>query len=81
MAHTAPPPPPFQVALDDDGHWRRFQFRLWQAGATMLTVLVTAWFCMLGPIPAIIALCIAKHMLVAILVMGLGVDARHQADS
>jgi hypothetical protein len=49
--------------------------RLTQMLATMVTLLVTAWACSLGAIPAIIALCIAKHILVAILVMGLGVDA------
>jgi hypothetical protein len=32
---------------------------------------VTAWFCTLGPIPAIIALVVAKHILVALLIMGL----------
>ena len=33
--------------------------------------------CTLGIIPAIIGLSVAKHVLVAILVMGLGVDAPH----
>ena len=32
---------------------------------------VTVWVCLLGPIPAIIALVVAKHVLVAILMMGL----------
>jgi hypothetical protein len=42
---------------------------------TALTVVITAWFCTLGWIPAVLALMVAKHVLVAILVMGLGVDA------
>jgi hypothetical protein len=49
--------------------------RLTQIVATVVTVLATTWFCTLGPIPAILALMVAKHILVAILVMGLGVDA------
>ena len=48
--------------------------------ATVLTILITAWLVSLGPVPAVFALVIAKHILVAILVMGLGVDARHQAE-
>jgi hypothetical protein len=43
---------------------------------TVITVLVTAWFVTLGPIPAIIALVVAKHVLVALLVMGLDIDAK-----
>ena len=43
----------------------------------MLTILVTAWLVTLGPLPAVLALVTAKHVLVAILVMGLGVDKRH----
>jgi hypothetical protein len=49
--------------------------RLLQVMATTITVLITGWFCTLGAIPAILALMVAKHVLVAILVMGLGVDA------
>jgi hypothetical protein len=49
--------------------------RLTQVMASMVTVFATAWVCTLGIIPAIIALSIAKHVLVAILMMGLGVDA------
>jgi hypothetical protein len=41
----------------------------------MLTILATAWCISLGWIPGIIAVVTAKHVLVAILVMGLGVDA------
>ncbi len=46
---------------------------------TALTVLVTGWFCTLGWVPAILALLVAKHVLVAILVMGLGVDSAEPA--
>jgi hypothetical protein len=42
--------------------------------ATMTTCGLTAWACTLGWIPAILALMTAKHVLVAILLMDLGVD-------
>jgi hypothetical protein len=75
MASLAPPPAPPRVALGDDDRTRKFRLRVTQVLATLVTLLVTAWACCLGPIPAIVALCTAKHVLVAILVMGLGVDA------
>lgn len=75
-----PPLPPRArpVSLaDDDGPspMGRFRLRLIQVTATIITVLLTCWLCTLGAIPAIIGLSVAKHILVAILVMGLGVDA------
>ena len=75
MALLAPPPRPPRVATGDNDGLRRAHLRLWQISMTALTVFVTAWFCTLGVIPAITALMVAKHVLVAILVMGLGVDA------
>jgi hypothetical protein len=80
MQIVAPPPnlPPVTFA-DGDGLHRVF-FRLRLLGLTALTVLITVWFCMLGFIPAILALVTAKHVLVAILVMGLGVDAKDSSD-
>jgi hypothetical protein len=78
MIQMAPPKAPPRVALGDGDGLSRLQFRLWQLLMTAVTVLVTAWCCTLGWIPAIIALMIAKHVLVAILVMGLGVDAKQR---
>jgi hypothetical protein len=76
MAVLAPPPsPPILSVGDDDDGLRRFRMRFVQVSATILTLLVTAWFCTLGAIPAILSLMVAKHVLVAILVMGIGVDA------
>jgi hypothetical protein len=52
-----------------------------QVIASLVTIFATAWVCTLGVLPAIIALSVAKHVLVAILVMGLGVDqATHDDD-
>jgi hypothetical protein len=74
MAILAPPPAPPRVGYDDDGDVKRLRLRLMQIGVTGVTVLATAWLCTLGAIPAIIALMVAKHILVAVLVMGTGVD-------
>jgi hypothetical protein len=71
MAQLAPPKPPPRVALGDDDRLARLHFRLWQVMMTALTVLVCGWFVTLGPIPAIISLMVAKHVLVAILMVGL----------
>jgi hypothetical protein len=75
MAVLAPPPSPPILSVGDDDGLRRFRMRFVQVSATILTLLVTAWFCTLGAIPAILSLMVAKHVLVAILVMGIGVDA------
>jgi hypothetical protein len=48
---------------------------MFQVLASVVTVLVTAWICTYGAIPAILALMVAKHILVAILVWGLNIDA------
>jgi hypothetical protein len=72
----APPPAPPRVALDDDDRFGRVRLRLWQLWLTLVTVLITVWLITLGPIPAIIAVITAKHVLVAILIMGLAVDAK-----
>ncbi len=75
MAHLAPPDAPPCVALGEDDRLRRVNFRLWQVLMAALTVLITGWFLTLGPILGLLAVLVAKHVLVAILVMGLGVDA------
>jgi hypothetical protein len=78
MMQMAPPELPPRVALADDAGINRVRLRLWQLWLSVLTILATTWFVTLGPIPGIIAILVAKHVLVAILVMGLGVDASRQ---
>jgi hypothetical protein len=81
MAQIAPPDRPPLVALsDDDGRMGRLHLRLWQWWCTLITVALTAWISTMGPIPAIIAIVTAKHVLVAIYVMGIGVDAPREAE-
>ncbi len=67
------PPPPVRVALADDDR-RKFAFRYHLLIWTILTILVTGWLVTLGPVPAILSLAVAKHILVALLAQGLGVD-------
>lgn len=81
MSMLAPPPSPPRVALGDDDRLKQVHNRLWQLVLTAVTVLVTGWLCTLGPIPAIIALMVAKHVLVAIVAMGLGIDARRSVET
>lgn len=77
MSQSTLPPgsPPVVGVSDHDDEPRRQRFVQWQIMITTITLFVTAWFCTLGTIPAIIALLVAKHILVANLVMGLGVNA------
>lgn len=76
MSLAAPPQPPEQVSVQDDSS-RHIYFRLWQVLLTLITVLVTVWFCTLmnwsspmGALPGLVTLMIAKHVLVAILMQG-----------
>jgi len=48
---------------------------LTQVVATAITIVATVWLCTLGVVPAILSIMVAKHVLVAILMMGLGVDS------
>jgi hypothetical protein len=78
MAQLAPPRPPLTVDVMDDDRFRRVHSRIWLWWTTLLTVLITAWFVTLGPIPAIIALVVAKHVLVALLILSQDLNAQQQ---
>jgi hypothetical protein len=80
MIEMAPPPLPPRVALEDRDGFQPLQLRLWLVWLTVLTVLATAWVSSFGPIPAVLAIVTAKHVLVAILAMWLEVDKGRQAD-
>ncbi len=74
MAVLAPPPSPPVVGLTDNDGLRRFRQRFVQIVTSIVTILVTGWLCTYGPIPAILALMVAKHILVAVLIWALDVD-------
>jgi hypothetical protein len=78
MIELAPPTSPPRVALSDrpDPQMRR---RLNLIAYTAITIFLTAWFCTMGPIPAILAIVVAKHVLVAILMMGVSIDQKRRA--
>jgi Flp pilus assembly protein TadB len=78
MTMLAPPPAPPRIAQGDHDGMDRLRLRLTQVLTTLVTVIVTAWLCTLGAIPAILAVMVAKHILVAVLVMGLDADARYR---
>jgi hypothetical protein len=68
MATVVPPPAP---TVSDEGPLQRVHFRLWQIVLAAVTVIVTGWFFTFHVVAGIIALLFAKHILVAILAMGL----------
>lgn len=75
----APPELPPRVALADGDGIRRVHLRLWQLTFSTITILATAWCFRLGWVPGLLAVMVAKHILVAILVWGLGVDEPREA--
>lgn len=81
MLQMAPPPklPPITNAERPHG---RLQFRMQLILLAAATVFVTAWLCTMGAVAAVLSVVVAKHILVALLLMGLGVDReRPQLDS
>jgi hypothetical protein len=81
MAQLTPPLPPVNVATADDDNRQRLQFRLWQMTVTTATVLVALWLSTFGVLPAILAWVVAKHILVAIYMMGLHRYPRYKNES
>ena len=79
MSQVAPPPRPPVATTDDDG-MARLQFRVWQVWITALTLLLTVWFITFGVLAAIIALVVAKHILVAIFLIGMDVYPAYKDD-
>lgn len=75
MSFMAPPEQPAWVMVEDEQP-NRLPLRLKQLSWTTATVAAAAWICTFGPVPGILAIAVAKHILVAILLMGVGVDSR-----
>jgi hypothetical protein len=76
----APPGAPPRVALAGDDGLRGLRFRTCQVSVSVVTILGTAWCFTLGWAPGIVATMFAKHILVAVLVWGLGVDQPRQEE-
>ncbi len=74
MSSLAQPPLPPGVSFSDDDRMRRLRLRLVQVMASSITIVGTVWLCMLDAIVGIIGLMVAKHILVAVLMMEVGVD-------
>ncbi len=72
-----PPAPPAPVGLNDDDGSARLRLRLRQVSLSAATVFATAWCCTHGTVAAVVSLAVAKHVLVAIIVMG--IDAERDA--
>jgi hypothetical protein len=75
MYAQSPPSLPTIVSVEDRGP-DRIRLRLKQLSWTTVTIAATTWLCTFGPVPGILAIAVAKHVLVAILVMGTGLDER-----
>jgi hypothetical protein len=69
MASVIPPP---RVIVGDNDESKRFRLRQFQVLVTFVTLLVTVWLCTLGWVTGLIGVLVAKHILVAVLIMGLG---------
>lgn len=70
MNGIAPPRTPAPVTTGGNDGFARLHLRLQVISLSTLTVVATAWCITLGPVPAVLALAVAKHVLVAFLVMG-----------
>jgi hypothetical protein len=74
VANIIPPPKPPAVAAGDHVPSRRLQFRLWQVVVCSITVFVAGWCFTLHAAVGFTAAFLAKHVIVAVLAMGLGLE-------
>jgi hypothetical protein len=79
MNTLTPPPVPARVGSGEPGP-DRLRLRLKQMSWATATVAATAWLCTFGPIACILSIAVAKHVLVAILAMGIDLDANSPRD-
>ena len=82
MDRLMPPPRLPGIAAGDDDSRERLQFRLWQLLMATLTVMGSVWLTTFGkPLLTILTWVTAKHILVAILMMGLHRYPRYKGES
>jgi hypothetical protein len=67
---AVPPRLPASMVTLGDGGPRRLDLRLQKILVSTVTIVATSWCITLGPLPAILACAVAKHVLVAVLIMG-----------
>ncbi len=80
MSQLSPPMPPRLATTADDGQ-QRLQFRLYQLMVSTLTILAAVWVTTYGrPFLTILAWVVAKHVLVAVLMMGLHRYPRYKGE-
>jgi hypothetical protein len=80
MAQLTPPILPPEVITGDDDNRQRMQFRLWQMWIATLTILTATWLSRYGILAAILAWVVAKHILVALLMIGLHRYPRYKGE-
>ncbi len=76
MSQLAPPPLPPRITTSEDDGFGRLRTRMFQVTATLATSGIAVWCCTLGALPGIIAVMIAKHVIVAVLLMDRGLLTR-----
>lgn len=76
MAVKAPPEPPLMISVADDDGMARLRLRLHLMALATITILANAWLFTLDLGLGCVGLLVSKHVLVALLVLALGVDAR-----
>jgi hypothetical protein len=82
MAQLLPPPPPPAMLVGDDDSRQHLLFRQWQLLMSTLTLMAAVWLTTFGkPLVTILAWVIAKHILVAILMMGLHRYPRYKEET
>jgi hypothetical protein len=82
MSQLLPPAPPMVVFTGDDDGRERLRFRIFQLMTCTLTILVAVWFTTFGsPLVTILTWVTVKHILVAVLMMGLHTFPRYRGES
>jgi hypothetical protein len=82
MSQLMPPAPPAVVFAGDDDRHERLHFRMFQLMTATLTILVAVWLTTFGsPLVTILTWVTVKHILVAVLMMGLHTYPRYRGES
>jgi hypothetical protein len=80
MSRLGPPQPGRHIDLDDNEPLRRVHFRLWQISISAVVIVVTCWSYTLHFALGLSATFLAKHILVAVLAVGLHLPPQREHD-